>query len=240
MADEIKPETTPEEPVDAPEPVEPAEQAEEAEEGAKDEPSQIDYRAELALEKARSEKLQREIADRDFKLREARRKQEEEGEIPEDAPLTEGRLKDILATERQATQKEVQSVQIRDIAGKLASTPEEAALIVEIHKNRQFPESLSLQEQLEEAHAIANRKKFASRNSELARALRSKDTALHDTASTYRDVPAAAEPKIAQADVQAMKEAGMSWDGKQRLYSKKLPSGKFLYFDPKTKKRFTR
>lgn len=204
--------------------------------------SQVDHEAELKRERERREAAEKAAADASFKLREARRKGEvkdEEGEeIDEDKPLTAKQLQEILLKDRQQTRKELQSEIISEKARKLANSESEAQLIIEIHKNRIFPEGLSLDEQLEESFAIANRKPLLAKNEELKRALRSGDTALHDGAGTHRDSPALDEPKSNSSDVQALKAAGFSWDGKTRLFVKQLAGGKkILTYDPKTKTR---
>lgn len=202
-----------------------------------------DYEAELAKERERTAKAEQAAADKAFKLREAKRKKEDgedvEGdeEIDEDEPLTKKQLDKVLSKEREKTRKEMQSETIALKAKKLSRSDAEANLIIEIHKNRSFPENLSLDEQLEEAWAIANRKSFVAKNEELKRALKGKETASTDVASTHKDTAPIDEPKANANDVEAIKAAGFVWNGKTRMYEKALKGSRVLVYDPKTKTR---
>ena len=195
------------------------------------------HEEELKRERERGDAAERAAADAAFKLREKRRKEEEEGLDDEDKPLTAKELEGILQKDRQITRKEIQTEIISGKAKKLAGSEAEAQLIIEIHKNRIFPEDLSLDEQLEEAYAIANRKSLMAKNEELKRALRSKETISDNAAGTHRDSTPLDEPKMSSSDIQAIKAAGFVWDGKLRLYVKKFLSGRTLTYDPKTKTR---
>ncbi len=142
---------------------------------------------------------------------------------------------EILRTENQKTRKEIQSSIISDKARKLAKSDKEAELIVEIHKNRIFPEGLSLDEQLEEARAIAHSKpEMKAFIEESSRANNSKETANDNSAGTHRDSNPLDEPKITSADITAIKGAGFVWDGKTQTYRKELKN-RIIIFDPKTK-----
>jgi len=185
--------------------------------------------AELKREREAREKAEKALADRAFKEREERRKS------GEDKPLTASELESILVRERQFTQKEVRSVQISELAGRMSESDVEKNLIIEVHKNRTFPEHLSIEEQLEESYLIANRKKILGERAELLRALRGREGVTHDAASTHRDAPEGGEPNIPPADAQAFKAAGFVWNGKSRQYEKKLSNGSLLIRDSKTK-----
>ncbi len=230
MVEEKKVETPAEEtPVEAP-----AETVEsEAEEPLKEE--KIDYDAELEAENKRAPDLKK--AAEAYKKRHEKKEEEPiEGEVDdEDKPITRKDLDAILAQKTQQIRKETYSERIVEIASGLASSDAEAKLIVAIINNRQWPESLTLKEIGEEAYAIANRKRLLSQNSELARALRSKETASKETATTFRDGQPGSAPKMSSADAESYKRAGFVYDGKDRLWKKKMPNGKTLAKDPKTK-----
>ena len=191
----------------------------EAREAEEETRSQIDYEAELKRERERREAAEKAAAEIAFKLREQKRK---EGEFEEDEekPLTAKELEAILQKDRQQTRKEIQSEIISEKVRKLAGSAAEAELIIEVHKNRVFPEGLSLDEQLEESYAIANRKTLMAKNEELKRALRSKETISGDTAGTYREFPVSGEPKSSLKDISTLKAAGFIWDGKLNLWKK--------------------
>lgn len=211
---------------------------EEAEESSNEDVEKLQKEHEEALtqERERREKAERALAERRYKEDKQKRREESGEEFEEDKPLTASELKAILAAERQATQKEILSAQIKEKAKALSTSEAEANLIMEIHKNRNFPSYLSIDEQVEEAYAIANRKRLLAQNEELKRALRSKETKKTDTTGTYKPTPKPGEPKLAPHDRAAMKD--FTWDGK--YFTKKLSNGKTLYKDWKSKKTFVR
>ena len=206
-----------------------------------EEHSQIDYEAELQAEKKRREDAERAAAEKDFKLRELKRR-EEEPEVFEDddRPITKKELNEILQRDRQQTVKELQSSRIREKVSQLTSNEAEANYIIELHKNRIFPESTSIDEQLEECYAIANRKKLLETVSELKRANVAKGLQKTTFEGTHQDSQVVGEPQtMSSQDVTAIKASGYIWDGALMVYKKPLPKGKFLFFDPKTKKRWS-
>ncbi len=198
------------------------------------------FEAELAKERERADKATQAAADLAFKLRGKKRegkadeddKKDEEDE--EDKPLTRREMDDLLAQERQKTRKELQARAITEIAKKLSKSEPEAQLIIEIHKNRTFPEGMSLDEQLEEAHAIANHRKMKAENDELRRKVGSKETATDSVVGTHKDPPAADIPKMSAKDTQALIAVGYKWDGKSQMFVKQLGNGKVLMHNPKT------
>jgi len=194
----------------------------------------IDYETELAKEREAREKAEKAAADTAFKLREAKRQNKDEDyDDDEEKPLTAKELQSILANERQATQKALQEQRIGEIASKLTTSEAERNLVIEIHKNRQFPSHLSLEDQLEEAFVIANRKKLIGERNEALRALKAKGSANDNPSGTYHEAPKAGEPKMASADIASLKAIGYAWNG--RVFEKKLKNG-VLQYDPKTKK----
>ncbi|MEK7578128.1 MAG: hypothetical protein AAB456_00185 [Patescibacteria group bacterium] len=212
-------------------------EAKRAERQAQMHPDNQDYEAELAREREARKKAEDALADRRFKESERKRKEEDEGtgDNPDDKPLTASQLEQILSRDREANRKEVRNVQATEIAGKLATSEVEKNLIVEVWKNRTFPEHLTLDEQIEEAYAIANRKKLIGERNEALRALRGKDNINTNPAATHHDAPKAGAPKLSPADQTATTAAGFIWNGVTRRYEKKLARG-LLIIDPQTKK----
>lgn len=195
--------------------------------------TEIDYEAELELERKRGTP-DPEKAKEAFKEREAKRAQEQQEVTTEeeaDRPLTRKELDEALARERHQTEIRLRQEQINEIALKLAESPAEAELIKEIHKNRTFPASLPVAEQLREAWAIANSKRLAAKNLELARTVQSKETASKDVATTHHDGQTGLEPKLAAGDAAALKRAGFAYNNKSRHYEKKLQNGTILVKD---------
>lgn len=196
------------------------------EEESEDSSSQdVDYEAELEAEKKRNPDPDK--AKEAFEKRAEKRQEKEEKETG--TPLTEERLQEILAEERQQSRIENQSEKISDLVSAMTDNEAEQNLIKEVHKNRRFPEGMSLQEQIEEAYVIANRKRILSTNKELARSLKSKSE--KDAASTHRDKQEGPAPKIEPDMAAALKESGYTFNAKEKRYEKKLPNGKTLVKD---------
>lgn len=201
--------------------------------------NQPDYKAIAQQEREKREKAEKDSADKAFKLRELKRKKDDDGEDPpdntDDKPVTGRELQRILDENTQKTERRFMGSRIKEIAKSLADSEEEAEAIVEIHANRTFPPGLSIEEQLEEAHAIANRKRLVSTNSELKRALKSKGTVSRDSAGTHRDATPGVTPKIAPDLEASLKRQQFAFDATSKLWKKKLPSGKYLVKDVRTK-----
>lgn len=222
-----------------PEPIE----GQETNEADETDHSQLDYEAIAKAEKDRADAAEKAAADLAFKMRRGKREEvaediDDEGE-DEDKPLTRRELQSILAGERQTIQKETSYNAALTIARSNTASEAEAQAAVTFWKTRVTP-SGNLEDDVLFAIGGLNRKRTAAKIVEVGRALKSKETALHSSANTYRETGAAGEPKISANDAQALKQAGMVWDGKQRVYKKSLGNGsKHLFFDPKTKKRWT-
>lgn len=204
--------------------------------------NKIDWKEEARKERESREKAEKALAQKRYNASKDKRKDEEddapEGDEDEDEdfddedkPVTKRDLKKILA----GTNKEARKTEITSIAKELAESPEEAEYIVELHTNRIFPDHLSIKEQLEECYAISNRKRLQSKNKELARALNAKDQVNKGGADTHRDGQQGTAPKMSASDEASYKRAGFSYDAKDKVYKKKLASGKYLFKNPKTK-----
>lgn len=162
----------------------------------------------------------------------------DEDEDDDDKPLTRREARELLTSTNQAAIKVAQADRIVEIANELAETPEEAEYIIEIHKGRIFPGHLSLRDQVEEAHAIANRKKNASKSAELARALKGKNGSYNNAANTQRDGQRGTAPKLEASKVEILKRNGYTFDTTDKVYKKKLPNGKTLIYNSVTDKTY--
>jgi hypothetical protein len=210
------------------------------EEAVSDIENKIDYEAERKELRDRVAKAEKASADIAFKLREEKRKASSGDHIDtpidtdEDRPLTAREFQQLMAEERQATQKILQEGKIAELASAIASSPAEAELIKEIHKSRIFPSHLTIQEQVEESYIIANRKKILGENNELKRALRAKNNVSSNSATTHQDPIPSHEPKLSAGDKQALLGAGFTWNAISRRFEKKMSNGKTLVRDSKT------
>lgn len=219
---------------------EPPTEPEEGEEGKEDD--LIDHEAELAKERERADKAEKAAAEEAFKRREVQRKLKEKEEEPddeEDKPLTRRELQEVLSEERQIARREAQAAILEDKVAKKATSGAEKSHVLEILRTRRWPDYVSLDDQIDEAFAIANRKRLLAKNEELKRSLRGKENAQPGGAGTHQPPKGAAEPKLSSQEVQVLKEGGYSWDAQSQLYKKSVGK-KTLYYDPKTKRRFVK
>lgn len=191
---------------------------------------EADYEALIEAER----KPDPEKAKEAFKKRQEKR--QEEGTEPEeegDKPMTRKEMEEYLARRTQEIVATANAERIQELATEIAESDGEKRFIMEIHKNRVFPDGMSLREQLEEAKAIATYKRTLAKNAELARKVVSKETASKDTSTGIQETTSS-EPKV-NADVKvALKNAGFVYDSTHKTYVKTLPNGKKMYKDPKT------
>lgn len=180
--------------------------------------------AEIAKEK--------EIADKAFKDREAKRKAKEAaGGADDDKPLTK---KDLAEIEASAIAR-ANTGRAKEIARTLATSPKEAELIFIKWQNRPFPEGLSLEQQLEETYAITHSKKLIGERNEAIRGLKSRDGVIRADSTTHFSPAAKTTSKMRPADEQGIIAAGYVYDKGKNKYEKKLPNGSTLVLDPVTK-----
>ncbi len=234
----MEPKITPEgdEVVEEPITPNPEEENPEGENPEGNEPSKIDYEAIRLQEEERAKKSDPEIAKLAFLKREEKRKQEEEQE--EDKPLTRKELAEFFAQNNATTQKILTESQALAIARANTTSEAEAQAALTYWKNRIIPTG-NIEEDVLFAIGGLNRNKLISQNKEIARALKAKDGISNNPASSHRDAPQGSEPKLSANDAVAIKSSGFVWDGKMRLYKKKLggeKSNKYLYFDVKSKR----
>ena len=213
---------------------------EKAEREAEEARSKIDYEAIAKAETDRANAAEQAAADIAFKLREARRKpkDEEEEEDDEDKPLTRREFLELQSQERQTTKKELQETRALEIARTLTSSEAEARAAVLFWKTRVNPTG-NLEDDVSFAVGGLNHKRVVAKNSELARALRGREGVLTDSLGIYRDAPEGTAPKMDAATTASYKRAGFIYDPKDKLWKKKLPNGKFLIKDPRTKQTIT-
>jgi len=187
----------------------------------------IDFKAMAEEEKAKRKELEDKIAGDAYKYRKDKKEVEDVDE--EDKPLTKAELTDVLARERVETQKQLRLNEAKEIVKGMTDNMDEQEYILEVHKNRTLPGTL--QEQLNEAHAIAHGSKLAGENKELKRALKGKDSVDTNPATTHRKgLPSqAGEPSMSPTDKQALISAGWKWITVNKRYEKKTADGRTLF-----------
>jgi hypothetical protein len=192
-----------------------------------------DYEALDNQEKARVGKPDPIKAREAFKKRKEADEDEEVEEEDDEKPLTRREMKELLS----GLQKQSQESEALKIARAHTASEAEAKAAVTFWKTRVNPTG-NLEEDVLFAIGGLNHKKVVSTNAELIRALKSKNSASTDVASSHRDPMEGTSPRMSASDQAAYKRAGFSFDTKDKVYKKKLPSGKTLIKDPKTKKSY--
>lgn len=218
------------------------EAAEESEENGTSK-DKTDYEALDKEEKDRAKKTPDPLrAAEAFKARKAKRDEAEEGEESEedaeeedDKPLTRREAKAFFS----GVEKTSQESAALTLARTHTNSEAEARAAVTFWKTRVIPTG-DLEKDVMFAIGGLNHKKVLAKNSELARALKGKDGVSKDSASSHRDGAPGDAPKLSAQDEASYKRAGFSYDGKARVWKKKLPTGKFLHKDPKTKATWVR
>lgn len=213
----------------------------ENEEKSQNPKTEIDYEAKLKEEREARLKAEQALAKKRYQSDERKRKQYEENpdeapdENDEDRPMTARQFNEFITKERQETQKLLQEREIRSLAERYGTTEAEINLFVEIHKNRVFPSHLSLEEQIKESVAIANKDKLIGERNEAVRALRGKQNANNNAATTHHDATQGNEPKLA-TDVKAiLLRQKFVFNPITRQYEKKISQGRKLVYDLKTR-----
>lgn len=198
----------------------------------------VDYKALLQAEKDRAEKAEKALAEDRYKTSKKKREDKEESsnedETDENRLPTVKELQTILARERQATQKTFEESRALEIARSSTSSEDEAQTALLFWKTRVIPTG-NLEEDINFAVAGLNHRKTVAEKSELMRALRAKDGISRETATTFRDATPGTSPKLSSGDAAAYKRAGFAFDNTSKVWKKKLPNGKFLIKDPRTK-----
>lgn len=206
----------------------------------------IDYEEIAKLENERAEeaeiarkKAEDALAGKAFKKRENKREGKEDEDEDEDKPLTRRELRSVLSEFSQESSQKSQETEALAFARKNTSSEKEAQAALVFYKNR-IRHTGNVEEDVQFAIAGMNRKRTVAEKSEITRALKSKDGKSKDFAGTHRNGAPAEKGKIKSADAKALQASGMVYDSAKRLYKKALPNGKFFYFDPKSKKRWTK
>lgn len=199
----------------------------------------IDYKAIAEAERIRAEeetikRLNAEQALAEKRFKSAEQKRREDNEVDEDKPLTLKELREHEARIIERARKEVQENRAIEIIRANTESEDEAQAALMFWKNRIVPTG-NLEEDVTFAIAGLNKNKLIARNSELVRALRSKDGVNKDYANTFREPTEGVTPKMAPDLASSLKKAGFTYDTKDKNWKKKLPNGKTLVRDPRTK-----
>ncbi len=216
---------------------------------------EIDYEAELELERnkrieeeKKRKKAEVALAEKRFKSKNKPPEKAEDDEEVDDIlgiedeeeteePITESRLEERLARERAENQKLIQAARAEEIAKSITGSEAEKNLTLEIHKNRSWPTYMPLAEQLEEAHLLANKKKIKGTIAELGRAAKGK-AGVVDTAATSHQAPPdpGKKPQMAPQDAAEHTRLGYTWNNSTKRLEKNTANGGLIYIDSKTKK----
>lgn len=209
--------------------------------GGSDINKNIDYKKALEIEREKRKKAEDALAAKRFHSKKKKEDDYEEDEADEDnddedRPLTQKEFDRLMTEREQKLEKKYSMQRAEDFAKTLTGSEDELAFVMDIYQNRTFPAHLSVEEQITEAFVIANKDRLISERNEAVRALKNKSNVNRDGSGSYRDkTPRVNAPNMSDQDKQAYASAGFVFNGSTGKYEKKLPNGKTLVKDPKTK-----
>jgi hypothetical protein len=231
MSDEKKQDTAPE--VEEPK-VDAEPEAEET--GEHIESKEIDYEAELAKEKEIRKQAEKALAsDRYDSSKNKRTANEEDDSSEEDEPLTKAQVEQMISEGTQVSTKAVTEAKAEIIASTLSGSDAEKNLVLDKWKHRTFPAHLSLEDQVREAHVLANSKRILGKADEIKRAMKGKDGISTDSATTHRvSAKSGAEGKVSSDVKKVLADGNWKYNQAAGRYEKQSGSGKLMYRDAKT------
>lgn len=177
---------------------------------------EIDYKAIVEAERKRAQDAVDALEITRTKARERiekKQSKEDDNDDDGDKPLTKSELLAILREDKEERTREKTESAAREVMSKLTQNKDEAEAALIYLRDRVKP-SGNLEEDALFALGGLNARRHFAQTDELKRALRSKDTARKNTASTQHDAAAPAEPQLTSRDATAIKAAGFAWDGK--------------------------
>ena len=200
----------------------------------------IDFEEELKKEKAARKKAEDALAENRFKGKNKETPEEKEAREEAEAKEREETTDESVSRIQEETRKglkEINESQANVIAGQLAGEPAEKKLLVEKWKNRDFPDDMPLQEQMEEIHSIVHGSKLRSERNEAFRALDGKENVNTDGSGTHHDETKGKEPVVAVDVKSVLTRQGFTLNQGNNRWEKKLPNGKLMYRDENGKIR---
>lgn len=199
-----------------------------------------DYEAIAEAERKRAEAAELAAAEEAFKRREASRRAGLPPPVEDDPdkPLTRSEFESLMREERHKLQKDALEGAAMQFARSHTANEAEARAVVQFYKSRVVPTD-NLEEDILFAVGGLRHRQVIAEKGELARKIRSQETAGRSSATVHREQAPAGEPKLSPQDAAVLKQQGMSWDGARRVYRKPLGNGsKFFNYDPKSKRRW--
>lgn len=199
--------------------------------------NQTDYKDLLEKEKLKTKKAEDALAKKRIQDKKPKDK-DIEADIDDidddDKPMTRREFRE----ETSKNQKETQKFEAEKIATGLSGSEDERDLILEIFNNRTFPDHMSLQEQIDEAHLIANKDKTKGVISELKRKVKGEGGVGDNSAGTHQ-IPTksnSAEPKQETGTKSVLEKGGFKWNPITKRHEKTTSNGTVLARDPDTGK----
>lgn len=179
------------------------------EESSEDETNVIDYKAEL-------ERIQEEKASKEEQLSKAEHTIEN---LKRDKRVRPDEIQKLIEEEIskrfQSVEKTALQSSAQQIASSIASNSDEAALIMYHYQNTIIP-SGNLNEDMEVARVIANRKRIQTELEETKRALSSPKPSSASSSSNKKTEKTA--PKLSSQEASFIKNANMKWNSKTNRY----------------------
>jgi len=185
-----------------------------------EEPSQIDYKSELEVEKKRRERAE-------FALYKSKQDKKEEPEEKTDFDPSEIKnlIKEAIGGELGVVRHELDKARVEQMAHDRATNSGEADLILWHYTNSIKPTG-NLKEDMDNAYVLANRKKFVQENSEAKRALLSKDKKGAGSGAGQKPKPKSEVPQLSDSDKKFIESSGMKWNPESEQFEGKYASYK--------------
>jgi len=193
----------------------------------------IDYKAEYEKMVTNS-KLAYEERKEKRENKEKEKIDEEEDESKQ--PVTKSDLEEFMARQNQATEEKIQSTKVDNLISNATGSADEAMLVKKILNDTVFPNGYTLEQRVKGAIALANSDKLVGENSELKRALKSKDGVSSDTTGNYQEglKSPVSTSKLSKGKELILKQQGIKMNEKTKRYEKKISETKVLVYDVKT------
>lgn len=194
------------------------EEAKETEEESEESSEDIDYKAEL----------EEELRKKDEKLKKAGHKIEElkkEKKENEYEEMDDDRIRKIVREENQSLRKDISRSRIQEHIDNIAKSEDEGKLIM-FHYENSIISTGNVEEDVESAQAIANKKQNKKMMGEAMRALRSQSMKGKDGDSGQRKVYGPGEPEVSKENQQLLSRMKAKWDSKRKGWV--TPSGRFV------------
>jgi len=203
---------------------------------AKDIEKTIDYETKLSELETRTKKAEETLAGDRYKNTHLKEEDEVIEPVVAEDSVTKADIEALLEKNRQDNLKVMEQAKIKELASTITNSPAEEKLVLAIHKERQFPSYMSLDDQIKESFVLANSDKLIGERDEAVRALKNKNNINTTAENDNPDQPKGPGPKVAGDVVSILTQKGFKLNSVSQRYEKTIKGGTSFYYDLPTKK----